>query len=153
MQGDPALNDKPDIDASRRIEALEQLSAKDPRNPEYLTQVGNIYYDSGDYEKAAEAYQKSLEIRPGDPNVETDLATCFHHLGRQDQALEILDGVLRNNPNFPQALFNKGIVLARGKGDAKGAIIFWEQLLRSDPAFAEKVGLRERIRQLKDSAE
>ncbi len=153
LPAEPAPNSQPDIDAPKRIEALERLSAGDPRNPEYLTQIANSYFDLGDYEKAAEVYQRSLEIQPGNANAETDLATCLHYLGRQDQALEILDKVLQNSPNFPEALFNKGIVLAWGKKDAKGGIAVWEELLRSDPAFAQKVGLEEKIRRLKASAE
>ena len=153
LPAEPAPRSRTDIDAPKRIAALERLSAGDPRNPEYLTHIANIYFDLGDYEKAAETYVRSLAIQPGNPNAETDLASCFQYLGRQDQALEILDRVLKNSPNFPQALFNKGIVLAWGKKDAKGGIAVWEELRRSNPSFAKEVGLEEKIRRLKASAE
>ncbi len=141
----------PPLDAAERIKALDQLAAREPQNPEYRTQIANLYYDMGQYDKAADYYQQSLNIRPRDPNVETDLATCFHYLGQDDRALEILDKVLKYSPGFSQAMFNKGIVLVNGKKDVKGGIAVWEDLLRSNPDFPQKAELEQRISQLKAS--
>ena len=141
----------PPVDSSGRIAALEQLIAREPQNADYPAQTGNLYYDLGQFDKAADYYQRSLSIRPRDPNVETDLATCFHYLGQDDKALEILDNVLSYNPRFTQAKFNKGIVLLEGKKDIKGGIAVWEELLRSDPAYTQKAELEQRIQQLKSS--
>jgi tetratricopeptide (TPR) repeat protein len=128
------------------------VAAREPQNPEYPTQIGNLYYDAGEYGKAVDYYQRSLKIRPRDPNVETDLATCFHYLGQEDRALEVLDNVLRYNPGFTQAKFNKGIVLIEGKKDVKNGIAVWEDLLRSDPNYSQREQLQQRIRQLKETA-
>jgi tetratricopeptide (TPR) repeat protein len=135
----------------KRLAALEEMSAKEPNNADYLTQIANGYYDLGQYAKAADFYQRSLAIRPRDPLAETDLATCFHYLGQHDKALEILNGVLNYSPNFPQAMFNKGIVLATGGKDIPGAITVWEDLSKSSPDFAKHAGLEQKIKQLKAS--
>lgn len=149
---DTQLPDKhPPVDSADRIAALEQLIAREPQNAEYPAQTANLYYDLGQYDKAADYYQRSLRIRPRDPNVETDLATCFHYLGQDDKALEMLDSVLSYNPRFVQAKFNKGIVLIEGKKDIKGGIAVWEDLLRSEPAYSQKAELEHRIQQLKAS--
>jgi tetratricopeptide (TPR) repeat protein len=113
--------------------------------------LANLYYDNGEYEKAAAAYQESLNLHPQDPGVETDLATCYYNLGQEDKALEILDRVLKYRPGFSQAMFNKGIVLISGKKDIKGGIAIWEELLRLDPVFAQKAELEQKIHQLKAS--
>jgi cytochrome c-type biogenesis protein CcmH/NrfG len=84
--------------------------------------------------------------------LETDLATCFHYLGQEDRALQILDNVLRYSPGFTQAKFNKGIVLIEGKKDVKNGVAVWEDLLRSDPNYSQREQLEQRIRQLKESA-
>jgi cytochrome c-type biogenesis protein CcmH/NrfG len=143
---------RPPIDLAERVAALEQLAAREPQNPEYPIQIGNLYYDAGEYSKAVDYYQRSLKLRPRDPNVETDLATCLHYLGQEDKALEILDNVLRYNPGFTQAKFNKGIVLIEGKKDVKNGIAVWEDLLRSDPNYGQRAQLEQRIRQLKESS-
>jgi len=139
----------PPVDATGRITALEQLMAREPQNPDYPSQIGNLYYDVGNYEKAAEYYQRSLALRPGDASVETDLATCLHYLGHDDKSLEVLDNVLRYNPGFSQAKFNKGVVLVEGKKDIKGGIAIWEDLLKSDPTYSQRAEVEHRIQQLK----
>ena len=141
----------PNADVLNKLATLEQLISKEPQNPDYRTQAANLYYDLGQYDKAADFYQQSLDIHPQDPNVETDLASCFHYLGQEDKALEILDRVLQYSPGFPQAMFNKGIVLADGKKDVKAGIIIWEDLLRLDPSFPQRADLEQRIAQFRAS--
>ncbi len=141
----------PPLDVSKRLSDLEKMSQANPENPEYQTQIGNIYYDQGQYQKAIEAYEASLKLKPQDAGVETDLGTSFHFLGQEDKALEVLNKVLQYSPGFPQAMFNKGIVLLDGKHDAKGAIAVWEDLLRTNPAFPERAQLEKRIRDLRSS--
>jgi cytochrome c-type biogenesis protein CcmH/NrfG len=126
----------PSLEISDRLASLEQLAAENPQNPEYRTQIANLYYDLGQFDKAADFYQASLKIRPEDPAVETDLATCY---------------VLKYRPGFPQAMLNKGVVLASGEKDTKGAIRIWEELLRSNPDFPQRTELEQKINQLKAS--
>jgi tetratricopeptide (TPR) repeat protein len=139
----------PSLDTASQIQSLEDLSRKDPGNPDYRIQLGNAYYDMGQYQKAIDAYQEGLKLRPQDAAVETDLGTCYHYLGQSDRALGVLDHVLLHQPAYSQALFNKGIVLLDGKKDAKGAIAVWEELLRGNPGFPKRAEVEQRIRQLK----
>ncbi len=138
-------------ESAERMLAMRRLIAEHPQDPDYRAQMANLYYDLGEFGKAAEYYQQSLDIRPQDPRIETDLATCFHYLGRSDKALEILDKVLGYHPNFPQAMFNKGLILINWKNDIRGAIRVWEDLLRLDPDFAQKEELEQRILQLEEA--
>ncbi len=138
----------PPIDAAGRLTELEKMSEGDPGNADYKTQIGNAYYDLGQYQKAAEAYEASLRLRPGDAAVETDLASCYHFLGQEDKALNLLDKVLASRPDFPQALFNKGLVLVEGKHDTKGGVAIWQRLLQANPGFPQKAQLEQKIREL-----
>jgi tetratricopeptide (TPR) repeat protein len=143
--------DHPPIDMSKEVMELEQLSAQNPKSADYRTQIGNIYYDRGQYDKAVVYYQQSLDLHPRNPNVETDLAACFHYLGQDDKALDILNKVLEYSPDFAEAMFNKGIVLISGKKDVKGGILVWENLLRSNPEYPRRVELQKSIDQLKSA--
>jgi len=149
--GNAVPENHPPLDSAKRLAALEHMSAKDPQNPDLQTQVGNQYYDLGQYKRAAGYYEQSLKLRPKDPNVETDLAVCLHYIGQDDKALETLDRVLAYNPGFVQAMYNKGVILANAKKDVKGAILIWEDLLRSNPDYAQRSELEQKIRQLKAS--
>ena len=141
----------PPVEAAGKLTELEKLSADDPQNADYRTRLGNSYYDLGQYQKAIDAYEASLKLKPRDPAVETDLATCFHFLGQEDKALELLNRVLQYSPDFPQALFNKGIVLIEGKHDEAGGIAVWEYLLKSNPGYPQRAQVEQKIRQLRSS--
>jgi tetratricopeptide (TPR) repeat protein len=141
--------DHPSPEIIEKLMALQQQIAGDPQNPDYLAQMANLYYDMQKYDKAIEYYQQSLNIRPGDASVETDLAASFHYLGQSDKALETLDKILEYQPGFPQAMFNKGVILAHAKNDVQGAIKVWDDLLQTNPDFSQKANLQQMIRQLK----
>jgi len=145
--------DHPPLDLTNRLNQLEQLVQADPENADYWTELGNINYDLGRYQGAVDAYEASMKLKPGNAGVETDAATCYHNLGRHDRALELLDGVLRSNPDFPQALFNKGVILINGKGDMAAGIAAWEQLLRSHPEFSQRAEIERQIRQFRNSGQ
>jgi tetratricopeptide (TPR) repeat protein len=136
-------------DVAPKAADLERLAGQNPQDPGYPAQIGNLYYDSGQYDKAIDFYQRSLNLHPQDPSVETDLATCYHYLGQEDKALEILNKVLKYSPGFSQAMFNKGIVLIYGKKRSGDGIAVWEDLLRSDPNFSHKAEMEEAIRKLR----
>jgi cytochrome c-type biogenesis protein CcmH/NrfG len=139
----------PPIDISNQLRSLEEMSRSEPGNAAHRIQIGNIYYDMGQYRKAIDAYETALKLKPRDAGVETDLATCYYSIGQSDEALRILDRVLQYQPNFPMAMFNKGIVLQSARNDATGAIAVWEALLRANPDFHQRADLEQRIAQLK----
>jgi len=134
-----------------RLSDLLKMSAEDPQNADIPAEIGNTYYDLGEYDKAVAQYRRSLELRPGNPYVETDLATCLHNLNRHDEALLVLNNVLKYRPDFPQALYNKGIVLIYGKKDVPGGIAVWEELLKQDLDPARKADIEQSIRQYRSS--
>lgn len=142
---------RPPVEMVQKLTELLRMSEADPQNADLHAEIGNIYYDLKEYEKAIGSYRKSLEIRPDNPFVETDLATCFYNLGENDKALETLDKVLRYRPGFTQAMYNKGIVLIHGKNDIKKGIRVWEELLQSDIDPAKREELQKSIQQLKSS--
>ncbi|MEJ2110817.1 MAG: tetratricopeptide repeat protein [Acidobacteriota bacterium] len=143
---------QPPLENSQVPAELIRKSAENPEDAGIQAQIGNQYYDQENYAKAADFYQKSLDLSPQNPPVETDLATCLYNLGRYDEALEHLDHVLEYAPGFSQALYNKGIVLIHGKGDVDGGIQVWEQLLLTDMEPARREELQRNIQQLKSSA-
>ena len=141
----------PPENIARRLTDLIEKSDKDPQNAQILTEIGNIYFDLGEYDKAIARYRKSLEIQPRNPHAETDMATCLHYLDRHDEALLILNNVLNYRPDFPSALYNKGVVLIYGKKDTQGGLAAWEELLKQDLDPAQRAEIEQRIRQFKPS--
>jgi cytochrome c-type biogenesis protein CcmH/NrfG len=122
-------------------QAAQPLLAKLQANPkdfETLRQLGNLYYDGQAFPQAIEYYNKALAIDAKNPDVLTDLGTAYWYSGDPDKALAEFDKSLAVRPNHPGTLFNIGIVKWQGKKDPKGAIVVWEQLLKTNPNYEQK---------------
>jgi cytochrome c-type biogenesis protein CcmH/NrfG len=118
---------------ARAILSLEQEVTANPSNVEAWTQLGHIYFDTGNPPKAIRAYEKSLELRPNEPNVLTDLGVMYRRNGQPEKALEAFDKAISIDPNHQQSRFNKGIVLRYDLNDREAAVKTWEELIKINP--------------------
>ena len=123
--------------AVRHRKCWPRLQAN-PKDVEALKQLGNIYYDGQAYPQAIEYYTKALEITPNNPDVITDLGTAYWYTGNADKAIEEYQKSLAIRPNYPNTLLNLGVVKWQGKKDPQGAVVVWEQLLKTNPNFEQK---------------
>ncbi len=134
------LKQMADTQAAPLIERLKS----DPKDANALADVGNLYFDSQQYQLARDYYRRSLEIRPANTNVRTDLGICLWYLGDPDGAIEQFDTVLKAEPTKPNALMDLGVVQWQGKMNIPAAIAAWEKLLATNPDFEG----RDRVKQL-----
>ena len=127
---------------------LRQLQ-QTPRDAALLAQIGNTYYDARNYTQAIEYYRRSLEIRPENVNVRTDLATATWYNGDADGALKEFDRSLQYDPTHSHTLFNVGIVKWKGKNDIQGALASWNKLLATNPNYSDRPKVLQLMEQLK----
>jgi tetratricopeptide (TPR) repeat protein len=128
------LKEMADAQAAPQIEKLKS----DPKNPDLLTSIGNLYYDAQQYPIAIDYYGRVLQARPSDVSVRTDMATAYWYLGNADQAIKEFNTALTYAPTNPNTLFNLGIVKWHGKHDSAGAIADWKKLLAANPNYDQK---------------
>lgn len=137
---------KPTIDQMKHMAdktaapLLEQLK-NDPKNPDLLNQVGNLYRATHQFKEAAEYYDKALQADPKNPAIRTDLASCLYYTGDVDGSIAQLEKALTYDPRFAGALLNLGLIKWKGKNDPSGAVASWEKLLKvtDDPQQKEKI--------------
>lgn len=130
---------------------LEKLKA-DPNNPQLLSDIGNIYYDTQQYPTAIDFYQRSLKAAPGNTGVRTDLGTAKWYLGDADGAIDEFNQALQYDPNKSNTLFNLGIVKWQGKMDVNGAVAAWQKLLAANPNYEAKDKVQQLIAQAQKHA-
>jgi tetratricopeptide (TPR) repeat protein len=65
--------------------------------------VGLTLYSAGEYEKAAETYERFLAESPGDATFLYNLACSEAQLGRNEQALEHLREAIEKNPRLKES--------------------------------------------------
>ncbi|MGW8160669.1 MAG: tetratricopeptide repeat protein [Desulfobulbales bacterium] len=135
---------------AKNILTLEQEVATNPTNVNAWIQLGNVYFDTDNYDNAIRAYEKSLELSPNNAYVLTDLGVMYRRSGQPQKALESFDRAIAIVPSLEQASINKGIVLLYDLQDRDGAKKAWEALLKINPnaTTADGQSLREAVDKL-----
>ncbi len=70
---------------------------------EFAWRLGTVQLARGRYAEAAAAFEKALELHPGDVPATLELATALIGLGNPDRARVLLDGVLERHPDVSGA--------------------------------------------------
>ena len=120
-----------------KVQALQTVANKDPKNAVARAQLGDLYYDAGKYTDAIKWYEQSFTLNPKDVNVSTDLGVSYYYNKETDRAIDQLQKSLAIDPSHPKTLLNLGVVKAFGKRDLKGATDVWQKLVQVAPQSPE----------------
>lgn len=139
---------------ANEIAALEQKTRSEPANAGAWIDLGNLYFDSDQFEKAIQAYQKALALAPDNADVWTDMGVMQRKAGRPEEAVKAFDRAIGVNPKHEISRLNKGIVLLHDLEDPQGAIRAWEGLLDLNPmaGFPGGMSVDQVVQQLKKQA-
>lgn len=140
MQQQVTQNNEMTPDQNNRISTLEMETSLKPENVGAWIQLGNLYFDTNQFEEAIKAYKKALELEPNDPNVWTDLGVIYRRSGKPRQAIEAFDKAIELDPSHEVSQLNKGIVLMHDLDDIQGAIKAWEELVKVNPSAKTSTG-------------
>ncbi len=146
--GTPTGGGGPPAPVMQMLTALKARVAQNPRDIAALVQLGNLYFDATKFDQAANYYQRALVLDPTNPDVRNDEAAALHSTGHDLDALREVDRVLAERPAFPQALFNRGIIL-RSMGRRSDAVVAYQQFLRAAPGDAHAADARAAIKELR----
>ena len=98
--------------------------------------LGYVYVQKEDWERAEACYRTALELSPGDPNALVALAQVYRDTGREDEAMALLDRAASENPEDLTIKYQRGVYLI-GSGKAAEAREVFEAVLAADPSMAE----------------
>jgi len=131
------------------INALELRLDQNPGDQDSWEQLGNLYFDTNNPQKAIDAYTKYTELNPNNPDIWTDLGVMYRRAGQFSQAVAAFDRAIEINPDHPQSWFNKGIVYLHNLNKPDEAVKAWEELVKLAPDFKGPGG--QSIQQMVDS--
>jgi TolB-like protein/Tfp pilus assembly protein PilF len=110
-----------DWDLEKAARNLERAIA---RNPNYATAydwLGVLHTASRRFSAAQNAFERARRLDPASLPIRTDLAFELHYSGRNEDARQELQEILRVDPNFPLAHFWMGRVLS-SEANCSGAL-------------------------------
>lgn len=136
-------------DYQSRIAEAEKIVDKDPKNEQAWIQLGNDYFDTGQPQKAINAYGKALELDPNNANVLTDQGVMFKNIGWYDKAVANFEKAQQVDPKHLQSLYNLGVVYATDMKQPDKALKAWNRYLEMDSTSPTAQQIKGLISQLK----
>ena len=131
----PSLEEMRQMADKQAAPLLEKLK-NNPNDSALLVQVGGIYHTTHRFKEAADYYNRAFDTDPKNVAVRTKLASSLYRNGDIDGAISQLNRALTYNPKDANALFDLGMIRLQGKGDPKGALAAWQQLLKTNPQLS-----------------
>jgi tetratricopeptide (TPR) repeat protein len=113
------------------LQAAEHVRDLAPQDPSSFLFLGNVLVAQGNLAKAAEAYEKSLQLDPQNLRALENLGN-YYSIVDPDKALSYYQRYLEIHPRDPDIHFQVGLLYQK-KGDREKAMSFYKQAVDLDP--------------------
>ncbi len=116
----------------------------DPKSLEALYSIAYYYQERGEYEKAMEHYQKSIDIQPyREPYF--NMGYIYHeYLQEYEKAIEYYTKAINVEPRYLDAYFNRGLCYELMKNNVKAKADF-QKVLEFNPTHTNAAKALERV--------
>ncbi len=106
----------------------------DEGNGDPYFNIGLIYFDESNYNRALYYLRRAVEINPVDSQFLTELGHLYLELGREDDALRLFRQAFENDPDDAQVDFHLGYYFLYKRREPLHAIKYYAKGLKKDPA-------------------
>lgn len=103
------------LDVSQEIRMLEDLVKKDPENPDGWVRLGDVSFESGQYDRAVEAYAKALKLEGARADLLVKLGNAYFDSEVYEKAIEAYSAGLSLGAGNADVLTDLGIAYRRTK--------------------------------------
>jgi len=115
------------------IDAYGQALRLQPRMVEALLNCGTLFYEQGNFERAADCFQRAIEVAPQNSLAHSNLGTVLQELGQTEEARQHLRQAVQLDPVNRDARYNLAIVCDKLAAQSE-AREHWQAYLKLDPA-------------------
>lgn len=132
-----------------QIQQLKQYVDTHPDDADAVLQLANLNFDIQSWQRARDLYTHYLDLKPGNPDVMTDLGVALRELGESQKALETFRRVEAMAPQHVISRFNEVVVLAFDLKDfpaAEKALAELRKLAPDNPDVAKLASEVEKFR-------
>jgi tetratricopeptide (TPR) repeat protein len=133
LEGDTLLQSKDYAGAIAKYEAAIQAN---PALFKAYGNIGNLYMESNQPDKAIEAYKLFLAKEPANQDIKLNIATAYLKQGNIEEAKKALADLQPAQLTNVSALYNVGVGFYNAKETAE-AIKYWEMVVARDPSNSD----------------
>lgn len=109
LLGDKVQNPGPTTaETQAEIERVQKRAAASPDNYRLHYELANLYYDSGQLEKAQASFEEAHRLNPKHVETLVNLGSVLSDLDKQEEAIEQFEKALSLNPEDCKARSNLG---------------------------------------------
>ncbi len=132
----------------QRLADLQACVANNPNNLDCMLDLGNLYYDLGQYPQAQTALQAAVRLDPHNVGALVKLAGAYIRQNNFEQAVTTLEQAISLQPDSPELHLLLGLSLSRLQPPQTGrAVAEWRQVISLDPNSALADQARQYIRE------
>jgi tetratricopeptide (TPR) repeat protein len=142
----------PAVPPMAEIQRLREHVEKNPNDADAVLLLANLNFDIKNWARARTLYEQYLTLKPGNPDVLTDLGVTLRALGEYKPALGFFNRAVGMSPTHWQARFNKVVVLALDLKDFPAAEVELKELQRLQPQNASVAQLAAEVARRKTEA-
>ena len=128
----------------RRPDPLMQAMRDSLRSPSAYEREGIQALGSGDWEAAAAAFRRGIELAPENPSLRHRLGTALYMLGNERAGQAQFEEALRVSPDYAEAHYSLGLIL-EGSGRFEEALHRFSTAVRHAPSYVEARVRRARL--------
>jgi tetratricopeptide (TPR) repeat protein len=78
-----------------------------------LIDQGMQQSQAGRYDQALQTFDQALKLKPNDPALISYKATVYYAKGNNAQALQLVEQIIKQNPNFGRAYYQRAMILEK----------------------------------------
>ena len=119
----------------KQKEYLDKLVVLCPRDERVYNLIGTHYFATQEWEKAVEAYNKSVDINPNFSQPYNQLGYAYRFLGKYDNAEKVFRKYIELIPNDPNPYDSYAELLLK-MGRYEESIVNYKKALEQNPSFA-----------------
>ncbi len=116
-------------DQRLHIENLLKQTSTNEATAETWKELGNIYFDTDQPERAIKAYEQALVLRPDDTNILNDQGAMYRQTGDFVRALANFEKAFSIDPLNLESLYNSGYIYAFDLNNIQKALVMWRRYL------------------------
>ena len=120
----------------RRPDPLMQAMRDSLRSPSAYEREGIQALAASDWEAAAAAFRRGIELAPENPSLHHRLGTTLFMMGNEREGRARIEEALRVSPEYAQAHYSLGLLL-EGNGRFEEALHRFSTAVRHEPSYVE----------------